>query len=183
MNASLTCCGIYICNRLQQRCPWGVYIWIFYLSPRRALWRQETCAWNIEVHVREGGIDCSPVVKFVSVVVGRHNVQQEDVFRFQVQAWHPELHLGKHLSGIGNIYLVKKYFLRRKKSVTSQVRLSNPPVTSAVEKYGGKHKLLYTANIINVLIAVYSTKYIIHKDKDKNERHRDLITHTIIKKD
>lgn len=110
MNASLTCCGIYICNRLQQRCPWGVYIWIFYLSPRRALWRQETCAWNIEVHVREGGIDCSPVVKFVSVVVGRHNVQQEDVFRFQVQAWHPELHLGKHLSGIGNIYLVKKYF-------------------------------------------------------------------------
>lgn len=54
MNASLTCCGIYICNRLQQRCPWGVYIWIFYLSPRRALWRQETCAWNIEVHVREG---------------------------------------------------------------------------------------------------------------------------------
>lgn len=45
---NLTCCGICICNHLQLRCPWVVCIWIFYLNPRRALWRQETCAWNIE---------------------------------------------------------------------------------------------------------------------------------------
>lgn len=36
-------------------------------------------------------------MKFVSVVVGRDNVQQQNVFRFSVQPGDSELHLWKHL--------------------------------------------------------------------------------------
>lgn len=39
----------------------------------------------------------SPVVEFVTVVVCGDDVQQQDVFGFEVESGHPELHLGEHL--------------------------------------------------------------------------------------
>lgn len=53
-------------------------------------------------HVRELRLCSSPVVEFVTVIVGGDYVQQQYVFRLQVQTWHPELHLGEHLSEIRN---------------------------------------------------------------------------------
>jgi hypothetical protein len=38
-----------------------------------------------------------PVVEFVSVVVGGHNVQQENVLGFGIESRDAELHLRKHL--------------------------------------------------------------------------------------
>lgn len=38
-------------------------------------------------------------MEFVSVVVGGHNVQQQDVFGFGVQAGHTKFHLREHLPG------------------------------------------------------------------------------------
>lgn len=40
-------------------------------------------------------------MEFVSVVVGGHNVQEQDVFGFGVQAGHSEFHLREHLPAIG----------------------------------------------------------------------------------
>ena len=39
----------------------------------------------------------SPVVEFVSVVVGGHNVQQQNVLGFWVETGDSELHLREHL--------------------------------------------------------------------------------------
>ena len=41
----------------------------------------------------------SPIMEFVSVVVGGNDVQEEDVLSFVVQPAQPELHLGEHLPG------------------------------------------------------------------------------------
>lgn len=45
-------------------------------------------------------------MEFVSVVVCSDDVQQKDVFRLEVQARYPELHLRKHLPEIrkGSLY-------------------------------------------------------------------------------
>lgn len=56
-------------------------------------------AGNIRLkHLAGIRLNDSPVVKFISVVISRYNVQKENVFGFQVQAGHSELHLREHLS-------------------------------------------------------------------------------------
>ena len=37
------------------------------------------------------------VVELVAKIIGRHNIQEEDVLGLRVEAGQPELHLGKHL--------------------------------------------------------------------------------------
>ena len=40
----------------------------------------------------------SPIMEFVSVVISRHNIKQQDVFGLCIQSRDPKLHLRKHLS-------------------------------------------------------------------------------------
>ena len=47
----------------------------------------------------------SPIVEFVTVVVRRDDVEQEDVLGLHVQAAESELHLRKHLPGRERLWL------------------------------------------------------------------------------
>lgn len=53
----------------------------------------------------------SPIVEFVSVVVGGYNVQQQDVFGFGVQAGHTKFHLREHLPATVeiNTQIIRQY--------------------------------------------------------------------------
>ena len=46
----------------------------------------------------------SPIVEFVTVVVRRDDVEQEDVLGLHVEAAESELHLRKHLPGRGRLW-------------------------------------------------------------------------------
>lgn len=39
-----------------------------------------------------------PIVKFITIIVGGHNIQQQNIFGFGVKTGHTEFHLRKHLS-------------------------------------------------------------------------------------